>query len=551
MMEPSYFLGIAFVWGLAVLFATSGRFLLRRVFEELGVQGWLATATSYYAGLAFFLCAWRIFAEALSSARGGAFLATALSLALGARWIAKTRFMPKFSALKGAGAVAGGLLIHFFCTFFWSRQGFIDAYSTIGSGHSPRYANIAIQLIDTDRIPVLGMNYAQSLLSALPSYVLPFAPLLYLSLWLGFSLIALAVLTFQLLRWLGAGRTVAALGTAFVLCSNSALSSVHYLIIDSGSPFYVNGYSDTLHSIGILFSASLILMSLWRRRSGKAHLEESVAVFSLFFSSLALGPQSLVVLLALGGALFLTSIRKFGLRSPENLRFARLLPTVLLALGIGRMFGGALTPVELHDKVDIPGVERISREHYNLYFSPGIPYLLGNYRGWTQATNDAPFFTDQTSVGKKAFILWRKLLDTFQVLFFPLLGFFLIARGKDARPNFRELHFLTSIALFCGFALVWPFFIYGSKWLMTRFLIPGVYLGQLALIAIMNEKTRWMDARLAKASMATLLLFGAHGPAGSVVRVFRDNSSDPQALQKRFDWLTRYRSWDVPSESAD
>jgi hypothetical protein len=401
------------------------------------------------------------------------------------------------------------LLIQF---LFWigSNESLNNSFSSIGSLHSIRYINIAKYIVSENEIPLLNQNYGQSLLTTIPLYFniggAPFS-LFY---WLSISTFFLFILTFGLLTWLGLSSKSAKYGSLIVMIGNTALSFTHILVIDSGSPFLFNGYSDSIISIGTFVVYIIWFIFKSKSKFKNLYLESYLFLFFLAASWNIYAPQNIIFTIIV----FIFFIIKVFIKKQFSIKnlFLSFIFFVMTSL-IFSFTGGMLTPKEkVKPGVNISGVMKFSRnEKVRSGIMPYLPYNYFNGKNWEindfflgnrekilNLKNEVAKTKKVQSISELFFqffyIFELNLWVVIKILFFPLIGLGgsllynnLIRKNSEKGmvhfifSYFMQLNFLLFIS---GFLITYSLILSGYKWELSRFLIPGIYTSMIIFTII-------------------------------------------------------------------
>ncbi|GEM_PF-3770235 len=548
-MISSFVFGMWVIYIFAAITAFAGTFLAAPISKNFLLDKKIELLLGYFFGLAFFVALWRVGDFVFQSSKIGLIFAIIPVIGLAIKqfiYYSKLLNSQRFWILL---LIFLAIAIQILCTTFWAREVFSDVYSTLGSGHSPRYGNISIHGIEIDRVPVYGINYLQSLLSMLPMSIGGNSPLVYLSVWLGFSLFVLSLLSFFILRTVGLPFFYAAAGVILVNFGNTALSINQYLVMDTGSPFFLAGYSDTIHSIGVLFSIiAVLLKTTFHDKSIYSRIDKVKLTFGLgflFYLNTILAPQNIIVTSALFGILFL----RIFIAKVSNKRgtFFLQLGVFSLSLLIGTFSGGFLTPIKNQDPTDLPSINRLQISAFTPTFSPSMPYHLGSYHNWQMPKSDDVFVKATGSSLDKVLLFSSLLFESAYVLFFPILGIVLAFFFKKRSLEVRLLFLMALLTLLVGFVLVWPIQIYGSKWAQTRFFIPGIYFSQLCLCAGLYFSIQKLKPLLSKFVFVFAIVFICYGPTKNFLAIVTENFNSSFEFQRRLESLVNYSKIQKPN----
>lgn len=424
-----------------------------------------------------------------------------------------------------------------------------DPFACIGSLHAGRYVNIALYMLNHNAIPALQQNIGQSLLAVIPS-IMGFDHLFFsLQIWLIISLAALALCLFGFFRDFFIKRSFLFMGVAFVFLGNTALYPYHVLNIDSGSPFIINGYSDSILSLtSLVVVVWLLLKAMAAPPLSASASVKSGMLFGIIGAAWNLyAPQNvLLMLVAFGFFFFLYMAKKMDKDEFKTSAVFVLSLILAAALAIKAGFGGMLAPPSLVDKPDIAGL--LDMRDRGLLFLPIFPFQRWTHDQWKfSATFMSPEnFEFLRQIGGDAMKgnfsafdgkAFRLMLGTFAqgiwATFFALFGFLgaLLASG---RKNLLEKRFWQTTALFflAGWVVCYAFEISGLKWEITRFIIPGYALGLVALAYTFD----WLvgRARLKKTLAVLCALVGFYIISGPTYHIYlRDGLTSEGPMRAR------------------
>ena len=372
--------------------------------------------------------------------------------------------------------------------------------------HSLRYINISKYIVLVNSIPIINQNYGQSLLVSVPLFLHLKASLLSLLIWLSISTTFLIIGTYGILRLTGIDVKSAFRGVLIVFLGNTALSLTHILVIDSGSPFLIVGYTDTIASVGTFIIFIIWLMNQIEKNTSFSFIKAALFLLILVISWNIIAPQNIVLTYII---LFYFIIRQYLLNRTfhKNLTFIAILFFIYSI--IGTYTGGMLSSKKIDPNIKIEGLMSLSKQNNNkIGIMPQIPYNFFNGEKWERA--NASLGTSESL--KENFELYKKTRSIFylkkfiikswwvfelnfwillKIMFFPLLGLFSLiilhksklifldnSNTKIYISKFLMINFITFIS---GLALVFFVTLSGYKWELSRFLIPGIYLSMLSL----------------------------------------------------------------------
>jgi hypothetical protein len=458
---------------------------------ELGTKG--SYGIFYFAGLPFVIFILRL-AEYLLKDFNYAVLSTSVIVLVYSR-----KYL--FSALKEIYCIQWYYLVPLYLVLmsFWCVTFEIDnfgAFTCVGSLHSVRYVNIANFIFDNNYIPILKQNFTQSIIVTMCKVL--GGKLLYLSLFLTLlvSVLSLYGMTYWLLSSLCKfDKKLSVFGSFFVMFGNVSLCPLQILVIDSGSPFLLNGYSDSLSSIGtaILF-CWLIFFNDTRRTLSFYFMTASVIFFwgSTCAQNILLFFVAFLVLRILNG-------------KPLTFLWYKLLFAWGACLTFSIISGGMLTPSFLAQiDVHIDGLMSVSGSYFFPSFGITSFYPADNdLLGWTrynsimfashdlktsalEAFNSFDLVSIFILMRRMLYILFLNLLNSIWIVAYPLLGFFLMNRFRiSACNNHNQILFIkfSNVLFVQGLGIVFLL----SAWEWTRFAMLPYYLGML--FVVINYRT--------------------------------------------------------------
>ncbi len=448
-------------------------------------------------------------------------------------------------ALKGFGTGVPSVLLSILIMMFvvgviWvipqSYGPASSPHASFGSIESGRYGNIALYLLSHSQFPVLGQNYGQSIMAAASGSLGGARPIFALYLWLSLSLGFLAVLLYGLFFALTGSRVLSCVGTVGVMLGGTSATFAHWFAVDSALPLVFQGYFDTTFGVG-----SIVLFVWWvttvlasqavhpRWRNGLI----LVPIFALAWMVTA--PQNfLAACLALTGlvlSLWLVDPRSrfpqwSGVIRPAGLALALVLMFLLL-----RPFGGLFTPHDLLQDGGITGVLAAAPDT-EVHFHPGLDHLVffGNQPGfYFEHVSSLPL----PGLGAAGLLdLVHRAFGALRVIFYPVVGVTALAvwtlwrRRLAARFGLDnvdrpELGHLSGIAfvVLAGSALLIFSVAFGiNKWSISRFMLPGLVLGQMCWCLFLFAQSENLRSRALGTSLVYILMFlPAVGPMISLV----------------------------------
>lgn len=487
---------------------------------------------SYFLGIGLLLVLVRIVEYLLRDARSATILSSVFVGILGA--CSCKRVLADLSGVKNKinlVKITGGIsILYFFLFLVWNLPG-SDAenpYASVGSLHSVRYAWISNFIVENNFIPILQQNIGQSLLAYVLGEIYRPAPFLYLFLWLCSSIVFLSIFIYGLLFEVLKDSKSAALGSLVFMVGQTAFSVTHVLTIDSGSPFFLNGYTDTI--IGVF---SILFLFVWDRslRGGSSQYRVAFAVIVVVLLNFLSAPQNIIYYVVLFFILL------FGYLFKRKPFFGKI---VFLGAVIGLCFvfmyplGGMFTPKYLLTNISYPGVMSVDRGVGRIGISilPGIPFHYGWFGLWQYGINDflsfakgvSSPFSDVNFLNKVIWNLEQIALMSIRIHVFPIIGlvYLIWYRGKSdlvvgddgsilSRRMVKNIGAFGVAFFTIGFLMVFSISLNGYKWELSRFLIPGISLGMFGF-AVAAADLKIDGRRFFRACLLMLLTFSLLGP---------------------------------------
>lgn len=463
----------------------------------------LILGSGFALGISLFLVLWRIFA-ALSKESQGSLYVTIIGLFIycAIRRNALRSIIASANLRRGLGAtILLFIAVEVVVAAIWLRL-----YD--GSDHSPLYGDaIAGHIIHTNKIPVLGLHYGQSMLSAAVALLAGTnAHNLSLHLFLSISVSLLAITVYGALRTYSFGNNVSLLGAFLVMTGNYALTLVHGVSLSTLSPMLICGYTDDILAVSTFIVFLICLDSYFANNtSAGAKLGRALLCPGILAASWNLtAPQNIATGFAILGLL------PAGMLWRRSQWFKRslLLLLVCSACFVGTsQLGGAFSSKARQD----PTFTSIASASYQ--FKPEIPFAVAR-------TAIAPLWHIRPPFDREFLILrlWQleeNLWSGIRMCFYPLLGLVLLGLffsreeyGEHAAP-LKRFWYVASITFITGFTLAFalytpPF----DKWGLNKFLTSSLSLGNLALVAafrLLLVKANTLRTRVAIAFVVVLI----------------------------------------------
>jgi len=530
----------------STLFIFIGRILLIIPNVNNKISTSLIVSSSYFVGMAFFLSIWRTFSFITDNALIsliGTLIFSVLIIYFFSKLTYKSFFFEFLGLIKSKWYLLISLFIFLFVGLYWLGSfKELNPFTTIGSLHSPRYANFATYILEFNRIPILGQNYGQSMLAAIPMILGVNRPLLALNLWLSITLINFLILTYSLFLYLNFTVKFSILATFLILFGNTAISFFHILCIDSGSPFILNGYTDSIASIGTFIVVLFFLKHslITNLTSVRISVNELMLVFafSIFWNMAA--PQNSIFF---GGLVVLFLILAIIKRDLRTLKAVKILILFVVFSGIGILEGGMYTPMTFKEKIVLPGLMEVGTK--GLALNPGIPFHLGIGGYWEYGNKNLVLQSVEIKKQLKSSpslnvalpmisVIEGFVTNSLKVIFWPLIGIlglsFLMKLNSikygdllssELVSDYRKLIFTTFFVFLIGIVFNLFVSVSGYKWELSRFLILGYFLGMFCLAIFLNFL--FESKILSKGGIYFVLIFITIGPFINVFAVILIN----------------------------
>ena len=504
--------------------------------------------SAYFLGIAFFVAIFRFFTYFDTSPYQSIWITSFLALGLCLfsykdlyillREILQTRLFLIF--LTFTIFVAPLLLI--FWLPFSSLQDMNPLHSLVGSLNSVKYAWVSNLINECKFFPILGQNTAQSILSYVTGAVYGNRPFLGLFLWLESSIFFLSIFFYGIIRMIVSKSRIAFLLVVLIMFGNSALSFSHILVIDSGSPFGLSGYTDTLYGVFSVFFLFFLHNYLNKKRG--INLAAFFLVVLILITNYLASPQNIILLSLL--TLFITFYSFIHSKDYKMTIFWGL--AILLTSIISIPMGGMLTPEFLQTNLEYYGLMSPLGNSSGLELYPGYPYHFGNPNEWAlgqlSLLKELQMYIQQGLSGYSSsiWVLEQIIFNSFRVLFFPLLGiiaFYFLpkklansAKQEDTElPTFKNF-FVYGLLLFSiGFIICFPFAMNGFKWQFARFMVPAIAVGMFGFslfVLYLVDKYKKIGRYIFICLVFTVLI----GPLSSFLFTVLNNSIDIYSVEK-------------------
>ena len=431
-------------------------------------------------------------------------------------------------------------------TYWLKSDDLNDPFAIIGSLHSVRYAELAQYILTHNYVPSVGQNSGQSTLTYVALAFGVKSPYIALTTFLVASEIFLSFFIYNLFDMYLKNKNNSIIATFLFFTANTALSSAHILIIDSGSPFFVNGYTDTLLGMFIIFML-VILYDLFSKLD-RLDFKQNGLILFLFVGTFFVAPQNILLIL---GALVTLSLLAF-FRNSSSIKLKKtIISLALLSFVIAIPQGGMLTPAVFQDNVQIPGMMKVTSGKPIISIHPGIMNHVQqidtfNNDNYKDRVHKIKGLVEQKNLGLAIFYLEESFISSLRMVFFPFLGFIVLfffaeqMKEKYARENqliSLDLLKIIGVTIFTiGFLLVFSIDIHGYKWEMSRFMIPGIMLGLfcfiLSIFFLLHKNSKHVNLKI-----IVLIAVMAYPTLSDFVMTIKQRvieNSDSKTLEDRY-----------------
>lgn len=502
---------------LASLLIATGYLLLNRA-----LQNWdkyplsLRLSASYFIGIAQFLSIYRTASYITEMPQLSAYAAIGLSIYF-VVLLNRTLYQVIFEICRVSSIytlILTFFVLGIFLFLFWMPRDTLgdQPFSTVASLHSVRYAWISNYISVCQHIPILGQNIGQALLSHATGTLFKEVPFVFMYAWLVMSVSGLCGLIYGLLKLYISNKIFIIISLAIIMLGNTALSLTHVVVIDSWSPFIINGYPDTVIGVASIFLILQLIVAAQSEQSIVRRRYIWLTTVFLLVQNFISAPQNILFIFALTPVLFWHT--RYVLKNKKFILYWT--SALLIATAVSLPQGGMLTPAKWQDKIDYAGImsaagrkvsaEGVDDARTKIAVVPGYAFFQSNY--FTQwKSGQEPLLIEGKrhleSVDKNwTNIFWvfeQLLMTSLRVLFWPLLGLlgiiWLIKKHSVSKTTVNCLRLAPSVNMFAvigglvflmGFVVCFSISLNDYKWELSRFMIPGIILGLFCLCISLN-----------------------------------------------------------------
>lgn len=366
--------------------------------------------------------------------------------------------------LSGWWVILSLLLAAIFWILEYPKASYIaGSMDNVFSLSSDRYAYLSNYITDCQILPIVGQNFGQSLIAAFLGMFYK-APFFYLFCLRFFSVLFLSIFIYGILSSFSSNKFIVIAGTFIVMLGGTTPVLTHHLVIDSGSPFGINGYSDSLFGVFSVFMLAIVYKKHSINKSPTLLAIFSIICLAMFCTA----PQNCIYLL------ILLSVQ---ITFSKNKNFTWL----ILFLGAGLIaipVGGMFTPKFMLSNLSYSGLMTVHAEK-GLAIGLGIPAYFSQNGQWISVVYQS-----------HSIITIETVFKSIGLLLFPLIGvIYLIHVSKKSFSDsyIKTIAYVGGATFILGFMIVFTFTLHNYKWELSRFLMPGIAIGMVGFaILVMN-----------------------------------------------------------------
>ena len=505
---------------------------------------------SFFLGTLFLIFSIKLFSLIFSSAVIGLYIFYFLSLSgiYLSRYYLFEVFFNKISLKNVALFIIFYILLFVLLAIFWIQHSDTDnPFAMIGSLHSVRYVEVANFIIVNNYIPIIGQNIGQSIIAYVVLALGAKSGYIALTTFLVSSLIFLIFIVYDLFNQYLKDKKFSLVATFIFFSGNTALTTSSILIIDSGSPFFLIGYTDTFVGMSIMFI--LLVFYNYISKLVKIGLKQYSMLFFLFAGMFSVAPQNIILILSMLTMLLLVTLifQSFSIRHKKVLVLS-----LLFSLITGVPQGGMLTPSVLHDRIEIQGMMKVQQDNISaIKVHPGLMHIVKQVDSFNSNVHfdrlekilDAK---DKKNYRLAFFYVEESLVASLRMVFFPFIGFVILFlminkirnkfTSKEILINLDLLKIVGSTLFFIGFFVAFSFMVYGYKWELARFIIPGIMFGMFSFILVVMFLLQ-KNIKNTNLKIASIIIFVSLAPLSDFVFTIKQRmieNSDVEVFLDRY-----------------
>ncbi len=437
---------------------------------------------------------------------------------------------------------------------YWLQSSDVEnAGAYIGSLHSVKYVNVAEYILKFNYIPILGQNTGQSIITYLALLMGAKSGFIVLTMFLVSSIIFLSMIVYDLFNLYLENKVLSFIATFIFFTTNTALSTSHILIIDSGYPFFMSGYSDTLSGVFIMIMFTIIYNNYSNLK--KLSLIQYSFIILMIVAAFFVAPQNIILTTA---TLFLLFIFKFRVSYKYTIAVLILISSI-----ISVPQGGMLTPTFFQDKVKIPGsfnMETLGKT--GLRINPGLLFNIQHIDTYDPSDFDNRMYNiksllrepDIKNIKLALFYLEEGVFTAIRILFFPILGFgllFLFSKKYEKKLSLGGAIFSVDVlktfglsVFLIGFIAFYVFDVNYLKWQMSRFIVPGVMFGLFSFLLLIFIILKQNGTKIYLKILA-LVIITSLGPLSNFMLIIHKRITEynnPKTLIDRYEAFSNFNS---------
>ena len=448
----------------------------------------LLVSTSYFTGLSFIILVFRASDYILENVKSSLQITAAITAAI--------LLMNYKKSLVVVFSSRNWIFIYFLATFlisilllfYWLPPTTTpyDVNALIGSLHTGRYVNLANYINKCGYIPVIGQNSGLSIALAFIQSISPVSPYAIIFILQTSSVMALSIFAYGIFMGISQSAPKSAIGALTFMLGSSFLSLAYVVVIDSGSPFLLNGSTDAILGIFLIIAIVVLIFFYQKNKQTIATLPLLGLFIGMSFFS---APQHIVFICIL--FLLLVAQFIFDERLPKVViqKLAKIIFLTLIISAILVPMGGMLTPKLVRESINLVGMMSVDAGGGGIKFNPNFTIFIPS-KNFVIAYE--PLLSAEPLFG------WQSSLEiSMRTIVLPIFGMWLLIFAYKKRAlrtlkasTMRFCIITILAALLTSLIFTYLIDINGYKWELARFSIPIFAFGMLAfslgLIALLS-----------------------------------------------------------------
>lgn len=496
----------AALFNILIVFLFSVQFVVIGVWLIEGMGGtvfhniYLRLSGSFFVGMAVYLAAWRTLALFVRSFRVSFWILFVLCICF---YFVERRDIGRQCA--GFGVKLAGTcilawivnILHQMLTWIVDiENNGVQLYSSLGSSNAMRYINLIQYFVENDRIPTINQSYGQSMLGSICCMFGIENSAFALSLWLSMSKAMMLLFLYGIMKEFFS-RSLSALMAAAVFLGSVSLTPYPMEVLDTGSPFAYNGYTDSIAG-ACIFAIYLRYLYCVLEEFDKMNWRHFIFSTCLFAYCCMSAPQNVVVIAAVGFVFILMLIckKEYTKVRKSFIVLAMLVPGLIL----GVCEGGMLTLPPLIQSIDVSGVMQVGKEGKTIALMPTMAYFVNGVGGlssdwsynWSYMKEIMDYAVEGLHSGHYGFCLYHLSIlawDSIRVIFWALLGVAGVGLAAYHRKDKQSLFWGISgvVTLAVGYVITFFFSYNGYKKELVRFMLPAYFLGMIFAVIVLGK----------------------------------------------------------------